>query len=1175
MNLLHSMLESPIVHRLGWVLLHSLWEGTGVAAVLAVVLACLRRGSPQARYVAACGAMGLIAALPVITFELTMPALPVSSPRVAVDGGPARERLAGAATDTARSLIWEPSDPAVAPTAGLATAERLSGERQMRAPVAIPLWERTIQAISVSAPLFVLAWAAGVLVLSLWNLGGWVALHRLKARTARPAGDALHQTAQKLCRRLGLAAGVGLAESAAVFSPLVIGAFKPLILLPASVLSELPPAQIESVLAHELAHVRRHDYLVNLLQTAIETLLFYHPAVWWISRRIRAERENCCDDIALSLTHDRVTYVRALAAVAGARPPALAAAAGGRVLFRVRRILGLPEQSAARAPRWLSGAVALALLLALVVSASLRVPAAGAKAAALPTTQPSGMEVTVTDQATGLPLADVELHTVMHVRQPPVTTDANGRARIALPPDTVALNLWAKKSGYVPTVAHWDTTRGHDLIPARFSIRLERGTSIGGTVVDEHGAPIRGVTVCVAARSPERKAAAPVSTQVYDDAFVTDERGKWRCDIIPKDAEEVSLRLSHPDFASDQIYGQSGRPTLDQLRAMSDTLVLKEGVTVAGRVLETSGTPIMRARVVLGQNSLGLHAPETRSDAGGRFVLRHCRTDERAVLVATADGHAPEVRQFRLNQDVKNLEVRLSAAKPLVVRVVDPQGRPLPGTRLFIQRWRDSNLVQWDAHTDADGRAVWKEAPADTVLYDISHEGYVQVPDQPLTATGQQQTVTLLPELKVSGTVVDDQSGKPVEHFRVLNGWTSSGRSPFWERDGNDGPILGREGQFQFTEDLARDGYAVRIEADGYLPTESRVFHKEEGSVMFQFRLKKAADIRQTLVTPDGRPLAGADVLVVTPSSQIIVKGSSVSKQQTFALRTKTDAEGRFRLPPQLENYWLMVVHDQGFAQLKPAQLGGSSPMRVPPWGRVEGMARVGAKAAAGQTISALPRDNPDLSGHVTVEDEAVADGNGHFVLEHVPPGKTDIAIQVKSYEGLTWSSYTWTQRTRVDVEAGKTSQVTIGGKGRPVVGRFVGTPSLAGRINSFDASCWISTKLRLPDHALPPDWQKLDANARRRWNEQWQKSPEVQAYEKAREAAIYVFVRIADDGAFRAEDVPAGSYELRVQVMTPPNSASHRVLASAAQDIVVPEMPGGRSDEPLDAGNIELKEHL
>ena len=162
-----------------------------------------------------------------------------------------------------------------------------------------------------------------------------------------------------------------LLESALVDVPTVIGWMKPVILLPASALAGLSPAQLEAILAHELAHIRRHDYLVNLLQTLVETLLFYHPAVWWLSRRIRIERENCCDDLAVSLCGDPVAYAQALAdleELRGRGGQLVMAANGGSLVHRVRRLLGAPSH-AGRGPGWLAGSVAVLLMLGIAAGA--------------------------------------------------------------------------------------------------------------------------------------------------------------------------------------------------------------------------------------------------------------------------------------------------------------------------------------------------------------------------------------------------------------------------------------------------------------------------------------------------------------------------------------------------------------------------------------------------------------------------------------------------------------------------------------------------------------------------------------------------------------------------------------------------------------------------------------
>ena len=168
---------------------------------------------------------------------------------------------------------------------------------------------------------------------------------------------------------------ITLLESTLVDVPTVIGWLKPVVLLPASAVAALSPQQLEAILAHELAHIRRHDYLVNLLQTLVETVLFYHPAVWWLSRRIRIERENCCDDLAVSLCGDPVAYANALADLESLRSETAPthhiamAATGGALLQRVRRLLGAPSSHSGRGPAWLAGSVALLLIGGIVVGA--------------------------------------------------------------------------------------------------------------------------------------------------------------------------------------------------------------------------------------------------------------------------------------------------------------------------------------------------------------------------------------------------------------------------------------------------------------------------------------------------------------------------------------------------------------------------------------------------------------------------------------------------------------------------------------------------------------------------------------------------------------------------------------------------------------------------------------
>jgi hypothetical protein len=207
---------------------------------------------------------------------------------------------------------------------------------------------------------------AGVALLALRLIGGWIWIQRMKSHGASAADDRLQAMVRRLCRRLHITRPITLLDAPGVDVPTVIGWLKPTVLLPASALSGLTPLQLEAILAHELAHVRRHDYLVNLLQTLLETLLFYHPAVWWLSRHIRVERENCCDDLAVSLCGDPVVYARALAdleELRGARAQLVMAASGGVLIERVRRLLAAPQPHAGRGHAWMAAVTAIVLMI--------------------------------------------------------------------------------------------------------------------------------------------------------------------------------------------------------------------------------------------------------------------------------------------------------------------------------------------------------------------------------------------------------------------------------------------------------------------------------------------------------------------------------------------------------------------------------------------------------------------------------------------------------------------------------------------------------------------------------------------------------------------------------------------------------------------------------------------
>jgi beta-lactamase regulating signal transducer with metallopeptidase domain len=333
-----NLLTGSAAQAIGWALLHLLWQATIVAGILAAILAFVPRRSATARYAIACGALALVFAMFIGT------AIGAYDPAAA----PIETR---APADETQSVAVPLSK---IPIVIVATATEGWRDRAMDA----------VTRARQSLPSVVAIWFVGVVFLSSRLLVSFARVRVMATRGVREASDEWQRVANRLCDRLGLRRAVRLLESAAVEVPSVLGTLRPVILLPASTLTGLTPQQIEMVLAHELAHIRRHDFAINLLQAFVETLMFYHPAVWWMSSRVRIERENCCDDLAVAVCGNPIQYARALTRLEELRAGSLSvvvAANGGSLLDRIRRIAGGRPESTGVSSRWAAAVAVLAI----------------------------------------------------------------------------------------------------------------------------------------------------------------------------------------------------------------------------------------------------------------------------------------------------------------------------------------------------------------------------------------------------------------------------------------------------------------------------------------------------------------------------------------------------------------------------------------------------------------------------------------------------------------------------------------------------------------------------------------------------------------------------------------------------------------------------------------------
>jgi beta-lactamase regulating signal transducer with metallopeptidase domain len=296
---------------IGMALLHFLWQGVAIAALAFMAMSLARRAS--AKYLVAVSMLGLMTIAPVLTF-LELSHRHESLGAVAGVAQTSSVTMPGIIKDASATVLFPDS----------------AGPNSQKNSSTYLLW-------------LVEAWFAGVVLLSLRPAAGFLLIERLQLRKALPLAGALRSRCMQLQQRLGLRRVIRYCESLQLEAPAVAGWFRPVMLLPVTALTGLSAEQLDAVIAHELAHVKRLDAFVNLFQIATETLLFYHPAVWWLSKHVRAERENCCDDVAISVCGNAVAYARALAAMAEWQAaPSLAMAANRSPLAaRVARLLGV------------------------------------------------------------------------------------------------------------------------------------------------------------------------------------------------------------------------------------------------------------------------------------------------------------------------------------------------------------------------------------------------------------------------------------------------------------------------------------------------------------------------------------------------------------------------------------------------------------------------------------------------------------------------------------------------------------------------------------------------------------------------------------------------------------------------------------------------------------------
>jgi beta-lactamase regulating signal transducer with metallopeptidase domain len=670
---------SHVVRAIGWALLESLWQATGIALLAALILLALRRSASTYRYAVSCLALAAMCALPVLSAATHLDERRLPHPRAI---GPGRSPAAHA---DARATS------ALPPRASQDTRPRpLSPE------LARDRWpEERLAAWSIAA---VPLWLIGVLALSIRLVGGWIGVCRIRRGRAKPISEEWQARCGIVARRLRVSRPVRFVESAAVNVPMVIGWLRPVILLPASAITGLSPSQLEAIVAHELAHVRRHDYLVNIVQTAAETLLFYHPAAWWISRQIRREREHCCDDEVVALFGDPVTYAGALADLEALRQTDITfalAANGGALLPRIRRLLAQPPARRDQSSAWF--VVTAVTVLALVLMGQ------DVRSVSRTVADDGVIQGRVVDARSRGPIAGATVELSNGGRVVMATTDAEGRFE-ARGLQQGEWHAYVQAPGYVPTqygqrnaaemgngleVRSAQITRGAD-------VALEPAGGLSGRVFTDAGQGLGGVQVELLAERylPEGPALRPV-------AFAqTEDLGRFRFGDLMPGPYVVRAYLDRPvapSHAGSGVYAATYFPgtsraedalpmTVSAGQELLDVDFRLSTVTtrqVSGRVEDPTGAPVDQAKVMLMGAVNGMRGFEQTSPVSAEGTFRFQGVMPGEYMISVVEGIRTmrwmgATRPLMVDEDVPGVVLTARLGARLEGRIGRDEGAALP-----------------------------------------------------------------------------------------------------------------------------------------------------------------------------------------------------------------------------------------------------------------------------------------------------------------------------------------------------------------------------------------------------------------------------------------------------------------------------------------------------------------
>ena len=829
------------------------------------------------------------------------------------------------------------------------------------------------------------------------------------------------------------------------------------------------------------------------------------------------------------------------------------------------------------------------------------------------------LRVTVLDSKTGEPISGA---TGKHGLQ--LTTnananftwesDSNGVMEIQVPQlDIEQMNqfgIGVRAKDYASREISWLCSTGHvmSLVSTQYTVRLEHGITLSGTVVNDSGESLPGVHVGVngsnyrgfsietsdgKVTSPPQKREEDFSefSVVSDDtgptAIITDAAGKFQIAHFPSDLHALLIDLLAPDGARQKFTTPNGKSLsadetvevgFDELKNGTARLIIPRGFPVDGIVVNDSGEPIVGAEVVEASQWGNLKVlSRSKTDSTGSFHLVN-RPAREMIFAASAEKYASVSIVAKVRSGMEPVRLQLPNEQPLRGHVVDEAGHPLHAGIQLADYLNEGLGFEWKGETDADGKFIWRGAPTNELVFAMnSMDGAFDFRLLRLRATTNEQLIVVRSiggTVHIRGKVFDAETKKPVENFIVQISKEQHGEPRDVPEDQLE--LHGNAFEIKIPSSDFTPGWMpvwqVKIETKDYESTLSREFMFNEGDQELEFALKRGGKFLGTILTPDGMPAAKAQI--ETAAKDYGVEARENGRLGMYGYEkgsAHTDATGHFELKKITKATALVVYHESGWAIAPVVEGENKFDLKLQPWGRIEGTLSQGGIPGVGKKVN-LENLIWDFTDPLRFLCEAKTDRDGHFVFEKLPAREYKLVLFTQN-KAANRNEYISTMQTPVEVRAGETTTVTFGSAGTSVSARLRAPASLAKLKwkNSF-------AMLRR-DVALPADPPRSDfvSNA---------------AHTAARLARIHdpVFMtashelrdylgKVSDDGVVSFENIPAGNYILEAKFY-PPRPAKKKNSLEELQPIgqlrvavSVPEQSAGtKNTEPIFLGGFTLE---